>query len=421
VSILYWIIRKDLRVFASDKKGALMVVVVPLVLGVMMGLIFNPGSGPSPIELVVASEDEGAPVKALLARLDAEPGLEVAPMSVAEARAAVAAGEVAVALAIPAGTSDKLSMAAVFGGGANKGEVALWYDPSEPTSADIVKGLLTKAMMETVFSEFGDPSRQRAMFDELRGSVDAAARPELAAFLDQGTKFANENAAGASGGAGGGLEPPLKVTSEAVVAAGPTAGFNSHAHTFAGMLMQFLLFSASSAAKTLLAERQSGTLDRLRTTAARPWQILLGAGIANAVVALVATVVVFGVGIAVFGVELRSGLLAFGLVATGQAALVGSLVLLLVGLADSDKQIDSIGTLAILFLCFVSGAWVPSFMLPEALLKLGPAIPTRWILDGMAGATWRGLGMGHAALSCGVLLAFSAVFATVGLRRFRWS
>ncbi len=419
MSILYWIVRKDLKVFASDKKGALMVVVVPLVLGVMMGLIFNAGEGPSPIELVVASEDEGPEVKSLLARLDAEPGLEVVRMSPAEAREAVAKGEVAVALSIPPGTSAKLTAASLFGGAEAKGEVALWYDPSEPTSADIVTGLLTKATMETVFADFGDPSRQRSMFDTLRASVDPDERPELAAFLDQGTKFADETST--AGGTGAGLEPPLRVASEAVVAAGPTAGFNSHAHTFAGMLMQFLLFSASTSAKTLLAERQSGTLDRLRTTAARPWQILLGAGIATAVVALVATAVVFGVGVAIFGIELRSGLLAFTLVALGQAALVGSFVLLLVGLADSDKQIDSIGTLAILFLCFVSGAWVPSFMLPEALLQAGPLIPTRWILDGMAGATWRGLGLGPAALACAALLGFATVFSAVGLRRFRWT
>jgi thiol:disulfide interchange protein len=39
----------------------------------------------------------------------------------------------------------------------------------------------------------------------------------------------------------------------------------------------------------------------------------------------------------------------------------------------------------------------------------------------MAGATWRGLGLGHALQTMAVLFAFSAVFAAVGLRRFRWS
>jgi ABC-2 type transport system permease protein len=75
----------------------------------------------------------------------------------------------------------------------------------------------------------------------------------------------------------------------------------------------------------------------------------------------------------------------------------------------------------ILVLCFVSGAWVPSFMLPEFLHTIGPLVPTRWLLEGMAGATWRGLGLGHALQTMAVLFAFSAVFAAVGLRRFRWS
>jgi hypothetical protein len=38
----------------------------------------------------------------------------------------------------------------------------------------------------------------------------------------------------------------------------------------------------------------------------------------------------------------------------------------------------------------------------------------------MAGATWRGPGLGHALTAAGALLAFSAVFSFIGVRRFRW-
>lgn len=226
---------------------------------------------------------------------------------------------------------------------------------------------------------------------------------------------------GASAKGAEGLQPPLAVNVEEVVAAGPTAGFNSYAHTFAGMLMQFLLLTSSGQAKLLFAERAAGTLDRLRMTTARPAAILLGSGAAVAVVSFIASVVVFAAGVAFAGIELRSGPLAFTLVLVGQAVFVGSFALFLAGLADSDKQIDAMGTLVILFLCFVSGAWVPPFMLPGFFQTLGPLIPTRWVLDGMAGATWRGLGLMHALQCTGVLFVFSALFAGIGIRRFRWS
>jgi ABC-2 type transport system permease protein len=187
------------------------------------------------------------------------------------------------------------------------------------------------------------------------------------------------------------------------------------------MLMQFLLFAASSHAKSLFAERTAGTLDRLRMTRARGRDILLGSGAAIGVVSMIATAVVFGIGVLFFGIELRSGPLAFALVVLGQAAFIGSFALLLAGLAHSEKQLDAVATLVILALCFTSGAWVPSFMLPSFLQSIGPIMPTRWLLDGMAGATWRGLGLVHAAEHAGVLFAFAALFATIGIRRFRWS
>lgn len=361
-------------------------------------------------------------------------------MASAEARAGVESGDIGVVIDLAPGTGRSLTAARMFAGGSDRAKLTLWVDPSRQIEANIVQGLLTEAMMETVFGQLGNPTGQMSVFNDLRAGLgdDASERPELAHFLDQGAAFSKENEAraaaqappGSTGSAGsadpagttGGmsLRAPLDVVVESVVAAGPTAGFNGFAHTFAGMLMQFLLFTASSQAKTVFGERASGLLDRVRMTRASPTAILLGAGASIAVVSLLATTVVFGVGMIVCDIHLRSGVLAFALVAIGQAAFVGAYALFLLGLADSEKQLDSIGTLVILFLCFIGGAWVPSFMLPSFLQGVGPLVPTRWILDGMAGATWRGLGIEHALKCTAVLFVYSAVMAGVGLRRFRW-
>ena len=424
MSPLIWVIKKDLWTFFADKKGAAMVIVVPLVLGIMMGFIFNPSEGPSPIEIAVVDDDHGADVARLIERLGKESSLKVVEESKEEAHKQVESGDMGVALYFPPGSSEHLAPSGMFAGG-ERGTLTMWVDPSRSTEGDIVVGLLTKTMMESVFSKITDPSQQKKMFGDLKAQLGPAAaeRPELAAFLDEGGKFADENQTreATTGESGGAMKPPLDVVRENVVAAGPTAGFSGFAHTFAGMLMQFLLFSASGHAKTLFAERSAGVLDRVRMTRASQTQILLGKGIAVAIVSLMATAVVFGAGMLFFDVPLRSGPLALLAVSLGQGALVGAFALLLAGLANSEKQLDSLGTMAILFLCFVSGAWVPSFMLPSFLQSVGPLVPTRWLLDGMAGATWRGLGLMHALKTSGVLLLFSAAFATVGIRRFRWT
>lgn len=415
-----WILRKDLAVFFSDPKGAAMVIVVPLVLGLLMGTIFDPGEGPTPIRVLVVDDDGGPAVARLITAFDEEPSIEVERTSAVDARDRVARGKVGVALHIPAGSDARLKPASLFATG-ERGAITMWVDPSQRVEADIVGGLLTKGMMETTMADIGDPAAQREMFSDLRATMGSAEeRPELAKFLDQGVAFSAESGTGA-GKKSGGLQPPLAIATEEIVAAGPTAGFNSYAHTFAGMLMQFLLFSSSNHAKTLMAERAAGTLDRVRMTRARPWEILLGSAAGVAVIALISTAVIFGAGALFFGIELRSGILAFALAALGQAMFVGAFSLLLAGLARSEKQIDAFATLIVLFLCFISGAWVPTFMLPTFFQQIGPFVPTRWVLDAMAGATWRGLGVAHALQCFGVLSGFSAVFAGIGLRRFKWS
>lgn len=416
---MIWIIRKELLRFFSDRRGAVLVIAMPLLLGVLMGLLFNPGKGPDPIRVGLVDQDGGPNVAALVARLGAEAALTLEPMEAEAARAAVAGGKLGVVILVPDGSDEELVAASLFSGG-ERPALPLWVDPSEGIEADIVAGLLTKAMMETVFGAIGDPAGQKQMFGTLRGQIDAAERPELAKFLDQGLAWSDEGAAGGSEGGGGGLEPPLRVVKEEVVAAGPDASFSSHAHTFAGMLMQFLLFSASTGAKLMVREREEGLYDRLRTTRVRDWEILLGAAAGTGLVSVLASAVVFGAGGLFFDIPFRSGLPALALVVLAQGLFVGAFQLLLVGLAPTEKQIDGIGMLVILTLCFLSGAWVPSFMLPAFLQEAGPLLPTRWLLDGMAGATWRGLGLGHALRCAGALTAFSLAFTGIGLRRFRW-
>jgi ABC-2 type transport system permease protein len=169
-----------------------------------------------------------------------------------------------------------------------------------------------------------------------------------------------------------------------------------------------------------VAERQNGTLVRLRLSPASDLTILLGAALSTTLIALLASAVVYAVGIVVFRIEILGSLPGFLGVLTCQALFVGAFGLLLAGLGRTEEQIGSIGTFVVLVLSFAGGAMFPSFMMPEWLRTLSLALPTYWATHGLAAMTWRGMGLSEALAPMGVLLLSAFLCAAVGLRRFRF-
>lgn len=216
------------------------------------------------------------------------------------------------------------------------------------------------------------------------------------------------------------MAEPVKFSRTEVSAAGPAVGYNSYSHNFAGTLLLFLLFGAQSTARNVLAERDEGALLRVRLAPIPPWQVLVATGVGSAVVALIVSAAVYGVGMIGFGVRVEGSMIGFLLVVLAQAAFVGGFALLLAGLGRSEAQISSIGTLVVLVMSFAGGAMFPSFMMPDWLQALGRLLPTYWATRGLAAMTWRGLPLMDALPAVAVLLAFAAGFGTIGVRRFRW-
>jgi len=68
----------------------------------------------------------------------------------------------------------------------------------------------------------------------------------------------------------------------------------------------------------------------------------------------------------------------------------------------------------------LGGAWVPTFVFPEWLQQVTAYVPTRWAIDGLEAMTWRGQGFEAAMMPVAAMLAASALFAGVALRRFAW-
>jgi len=94
--------------------------------------------------------------------------------------------------------------------------------------------------------------------------------------------------------------------------------------------------------------------------------------------------------------------------------------LMLATLGHSAPTARGFAIMATLLLVMVGGAWVPAFVFPRWLQEASLYVPTRWAVDGLDGATWRGLPFSSAVLPMVVLAGSAAVCLAVAIWRFRW-
>jgi ABC-2 type transport system permease protein len=119
-------------------------------------------------------------------------------------------------------------------------------------------------------------------------------------------------------------------------------------------------------------------------------------------------------------VRIEGSVVGFIGVSIAFALLASTFGLLIAALGRTPEATRGIAILATLLLVMLGGAWVPTFVFPEWLQSATLVVPTRWAIDGLDAMTWRGLGIEAAVFPIGAMLACSAVFAWISMRRFDW-
>jgi len=251
-------------------------------------------------------------------------------------------------------------------------DVKLFYDPSQSMVRPMVAGLLTQHVMQRI------------------------SRPNFI---------------------GGNKPVPFNLVNTAVTT-GPR--YNSYAHSFAGMSIQFILFMGIDAGVTLLLMRQEGMWRRLRA-APLSRAVLLGSRVAGTTLIsmMILTVVYLAAGL-FFGVRIAGSVPGFVMVAIAFSLLAATTGLMISALGRSVGATRGVAMFSVLILVMLGGAWVPSFLFPEWLQQVTEFVPTRWAVDGFDQMTWRGLPLQSAFLPTAILVGWSALFAAIAVWRFDW-
>src|SRR6476646_7734336 len=253
----------------------------------------------------------------------------------------VRAGDVPVAVVIPAGLGAAFSTNGFAGGGPS---IQLLSDVSDRIAPQMVLGLLQKVAMTAA----PDLLMQGGMhqFEKYAGAMTPQQKAAVDAWLPrlkaQGNSGANSNGDASAGAM------PIGVQVVDVMRTDNRRG-SLVSYYAAGIGVMFLLFSSvGGAGGALLEEAESGTLERLLSTNIGMTGVLVGKWIFLALVGCAQLTVMFLWGQFVFGLPLLSHLSGFTIMTVATASAAAALALALATLARTRAQLSGFSTILIL-------------------------------------------------------------------------
>ncbi|MFT7776876.1 ABC transporter permease [Roseateles sp.] len=418
------LVSAEIKLHFSNRRAVLMSIVAPILIAAFFGSLFGGSSKMAGIPIGVVDLDGSVLSRSVVAALRAESSLKTTVTDEADAVAQVRAGRLRAVAVLPQGLGEQAGTA-MFGG--SKPEITLHYDPSQASALAVVRGLLAQTLMQEVSRATLSGAGLARMQQQVRGaaSLPAGQREDLVKMFDAIAQVQHADAAisAASTPQAGGLSLPYSTREiealQSSANAAPVA-YNSYAHSFAGMGVQFILMSGVELALGLLLMRRLGLWKRLRAAPLSRAQLLGSRILASALISLIVFAVIYAVAIAAFGVRVLGSPAGFALVLVCFSLLTASFGLLVAALGRTPEATRGLAILATLLMVMLGGAWVPAFIFPEWLQTLSLAVPTRWAVDALDAMTWRGLPFADALLPSAVMLGFSAVFGMVAIWRFRW-
>jgi ABC-2 type transport system permease protein len=291
----------------------------------------------------------------------------------AAARQAVEQDQVAAAIIIPAGFTEKIIPAGLQQGDFSaladreQGVVEVYASPERPISASIVRSIVNAVLNRMAAA--GAAAQTSITQLIMSGAVSPQAMAQSGSEIGM---RAGEQAA---------QDTSTKLTVHYVGASNNSGGFDWMAYMAPSMAVLFLMFTVSLGARSVLAERQWGTLQRLLISPTSPPQVLGGklsgiffTGLAQMVILILFSAVIFGVRwgapVALIGL-----IVATVFAASGWGALLAAY-------AKSPGQAMSLGSMMALVFAGLAGNFVPRQNYPEFLQKLSLFTPNAWALEG---------------------------------------
>ena len=436
---------KDLRLFVRDRVALMLAVLLPIVLvtvfgAIMSGLGGDDGGGGMPsVEATLLDQDDSEGSREFTQALAEMDGIALTMASPGTTREdllqIIRDGDRPFAVVLPPGFAD----------GA---DIQLLRDPGRSMSLQFLTIGLARALFEVRGPELAWELQERALTaagipPEWSSRVQAFTAPFRLAmetlfedakdegYIEDGKEQAapgeaSPAEAGDKAASGFDFQPQmfeiLPITAEDVLPEGRQEDISYMvAHAVSGMTVMMLMFSLVGFARSLIEEREDGTLRRLLCAPIDPRAILASKFVGSYVIGLALVVILFVYASLLFDFDIHSHWDTVLVISMVTAASTTGFALLIATVATSDKQADGLSTILILTMSALGGAWLPLMFMPPPVQVAARFTLPFWSIDAYQRCFWNGLDWTDPAIlgNLGVLLGITVVLVVVAGRVFR--
>jgi len=188
-----------------------------------------------------------------------------------------------------------------------------------------------------------------------------------------------------------------------------------------GFTVMFAFFVISVMARSFIAERENGTLQRLLLAPVSPISVLAGKTVPFYLTSVSQCLLLFLCGRMLFGMSWGPDPIYLIPVVLCTSLAATSLGLLLATLVHTDQQVSSYGTTLILVLSSLSGCFFPRDLFPQTMKQISLFTPHGWALKAFDAVlmSQASVELSTVATCCGMLILFAATFFAAGSWRFQ--
>ena len=390
---------KDLSQMFRDKRSLLFLIAMPIAFTFFMGFAYASGESNEHVDTriplaLVDPEPESRLNKIFHTRLDSSDSIHIVSMNEAEAMDALHKGEVAGVLIVPVGFSDQAEA------GRDASQLTLIADSASSDGQSLYQLLRVPI------------SQLMSAVEVAHISADVQADSnEYVPSLELAWSKWNKNS-----------EVNLVRVEQAIAEESESSdwtGGNPYNQASPGILVQFSIIGLITSAQIFVLEKKSRTLQRLITTAMKPWEIIAGHLLAMFTLTFlqVALLVVFGQ--LVLKVDYLREPLGILLVSVTLSLWAAAMGLLIGVIAKEEQQVIMYAMIAMFVFSGLGGTWFPLEASGGAFAAIGKTMPSYWAMNGYQNILIRGLGLASAWMPTLVILAYALGFFLLAVWRFR--